>query len=68
VVMPNFTPMSFRRLYEIYPGKAGGQMSPRQAIARIERMVATLGRFVDLDMGHSLKSRSVVAPTTVRSN
>jgi len=67
VVMPNFTPMAFKPLYEIYPGKAGNDRMPDQSMVHIERMVAALGRRIDLDKGHSLKSRSVLAPTMIRS-
>lgn len=67
VVMPNFTPLSFKPLYEIYPGKAGNDMMPDQSMVQIERMVTGLGRFVDLNKGHSLKSRSAVGPIAIRS-
>jgi biotin synthase len=68
VVMPSFTPMTYRSLYEIYPGKAGRDMSPGESVTRVEPMVSSMGRFIDLDKGHSLKSESTVAPTMMPSN
>jgi biotin synthase len=68
VVMPNFTPMSVRALYEIYPGKIGAETRPDQSVAQVEQMVAAIGRFVDLDTGHSLKCRPTAGPTMTRSN
>lgn len=61
VVMPNFTPARFKSLYEIYPGKAGGDTLPGQNVMLVRQMVATLGRFVDLSRGDSLKARRSVA-------
>ncbi|HRS10069.1 MAG TPA: [FeFe] hydrogenase H-cluster radical SAM maturase HydE [Sedimentisphaerales bacterium] len=68
VVMPNFTPMSVRPLYEIYPGKIGAETRPDQSIVQVERMVTAMGRFVDRDTGHSLKRRRTVGPTMTQSN
>jgi len=53
--MPNFSPMSLRQLYEIYPGKKGLTQSPAESIAAIEQLACSIGRFVDYSRGDSLK-------------
>lgn len=55
VVMPNFTPNPVRRLYDIYPGKTGCDLPPRQSVAAVERMAAAMGRWVDYARGDALR-------------
>ncbi|MCK9221760.1 MAG: [FeFe] hydrogenase H-cluster radical SAM maturase HydE [Limnochordia bacterium] len=54
VVMPNITPVKYRKQYEIYPGKAEtSDESCTLFRGRIEQMILGLGRTVALDQGHS---------------
>ncbi len=67
VLMPNFTPAPYRQQYEIYPNKRCVTEDPGACPGCMGQMVTALGRFVDLDKGHSLKSRSAVGPIAIRS-
>ncbi|MDY0166578.1 MAG: radical SAM protein [Thermoguttaceae bacterium] len=53
VVMPNFTPMPYRTLYEIYPGKACLAEDADQCAACLSGRVARLGRSIGTGPGHS---------------
>jgi biotin synthase len=55
VVMPNFTPVPYRRDYEIYPNKRGTGEDAGLCPACLEQMVAGIGRWVDYSRGDSLK-------------
>lgn len=55
VVMPNFTPGDVRRLYDIYPGKAGCDLTPQRSVVAVERMVTAMGRWVDYARGDALR-------------
>ncbi|MEN6336801.1 MAG: [FeFe] hydrogenase H-cluster radical SAM maturase HydE [Phycisphaerales bacterium] len=55
VVMPNFTPGDVRRLYDIYPGKAGCDLTPQHSVAAIDQMVTSMGRWVDYARGDALR-------------
>ncbi len=53
--MPNFTPGDVRRLYDIYPGKAGCDLTPQRSVAAVEQMVTAMGRWVDYARGDALR-------------
>ncbi len=53
VVMPNFTPMPYRTLYEIYPAKACLGETPDQCAACLGGRIARLGRSIGTGPGHS---------------
>ncbi len=53
VVMPNFTPMPYRALYEIYPAKACLGETPDQCSACLAGRIARLGRSIGAGPGHS---------------
>lgn len=55
VIMPNFTPGDVRRLYDIYPGKAGCDLTPQRSVAAVEKMVTAMGRRVDYARGDALR-------------
>ncbi|MCX5643284.1 MAG: [FeFe] hydrogenase H-cluster radical SAM maturase HydE [Phycisphaerae bacterium] len=55
VIMPNFTPASYRRHYEIYPNKRCVNEDARACPACLEQMVGAMGRWVDYARGDSLK-------------
>jgi biotin synthase len=55
VLMPNFTPLEYRRLYEIYPGKRCLR-EPSGASSSYETMAASVGRFIDYSRGDALKN------------
>ncbi len=44
IIMPNFTPANYRKLYEIYPGKIGASESPEDTFARVVRVIKAEGR------------------------
>ncbi|MGE5373107.1 MAG: [FeFe] hydrogenase H-cluster radical SAM maturase HydE [Solirubrobacterales bacterium] len=52
VVMPNLTPLAYRRLYEIYPHKAEVTATPDQLLAETKTLVHDLGRTIAQDAGH----------------
>ena len=57
VLMPNFTPVRAKKLYEIYPGKRC-IVEPAGACAFcMEGLAASIGRHIDYSAGDSLKSR-----------
>ncbi len=68
VIMPNFTPEPVKSLYDIYPGKAGRDLSARQSLASVERMVVAAGRRIDYSRGDSLKAHSRSASVCAPSN
>jgi biotin synthase len=58
VIMPNVTPKEFRKLYEIYPHKIGGEDTPQEARQAVERFVHSLGRRIATSPGHRKKDVS----------
>jgi len=53
VVMPDITPLRFKRLYEIYPHRLGsGEEGLTQSLPRVKAMIEKLGRSVATDYGH----------------
>lgn len=55
VVMPNFTPLKYRKLYQIYPEKAGSDLEPLEALKVILEQIRGTGRPVGKGKGDSLK-------------
>ncbi len=55
VVMPNVTPLEFRRLYEIYPGSIALAAPDDGGLAQIHALLSGLGRQVSHTCGHSPK-------------
>jgi len=55
VLMPNFTPMPYRRHYEIYPNKRCVGEDAIACAGCMERMVAATGRWVDYSRGDGLR-------------
>jgi len=55
VVMPNITPNRYRRMYEIYPNKICLDDNPAHCRNCIGGIIASLGRTVAADCGHSPK-------------
>ncbi len=55
VIMPNITPMQYRKLYEIYPDKIC--LSENAATCRgcVEKMILAAGRVLGTGFGHALK-------------
>jgi len=61
VLMPNFTPQPYRKLYEIYPQKRCVDESVGACNSCMEGMAKGLGRFMDYSKADSLKERKVNA-------
>ncbi len=59
VIMPNFTPMKYRKLYEIYPEKAGVELEPIEALSVVLGQIKKAGRLPGKGKGHSLKMPSL---------
>ena len=57
VLMPNYTPLEYKKLYEIYPGKRCVDEPAGACSVCMEAMAAVLGRNIDYSIGHSLKIR-----------
>jgi len=55
VLMPNFTPQPYRKLYEIYPGKRCLEEAAGSCSSCVEIMADSLERFIDYSRGDSLK-------------
>lgn len=53
VLMPNFTPLPYRRLYDIYPGKRCVTETPGSCGTCMEAMAALLDRTIDYSRGDS---------------
>jgi len=51
VVMPNLTPRKYRMLYEIYPDKGSIEGADPEALERLRRQIADLGRTVGRGAG-----------------
>ena len=55
VLMPNFTPLRYKKLYEIYPGKRCISEPAGACAFCMEGMAAGAGRFIDDSRGDSMK-------------
>jgi len=55
VVMPDITPMKYRKNYNIYPNRAGSLQTPEENIACIRQIAESLGRPISSGYGHTLK-------------
>lgn len=55
VLMPNFTPQPYRKLYEIYPQKRCVDEVVGRCNFCMDEMAGDLGRFIDYGVGDSLK-------------
>ncbi|MBM7855560.1 biotin synthase [Desulfohalotomaculum tongense] len=55
VIMPNVTPLKYRRLYQIYPNKAGVTDDPQQSLQKIVGIIHQVGREVAAGRGDSPK-------------
>ncbi len=53
VIMPNFTPLKYRKLYEIYPGKKCLDEQEGACVGCMEAVAQGLGRFIDYSRGDS---------------
>ena len=60
VLMPNFTPQPFRKLYEIYPGKRCVDEPVGACNFCMDKMAKSLGRFIDYSRGDALKFKKAV--------
>ena len=59
VLMPNFTPQPYRKLYEIYPGKRCVNEPVGACNFCMDEMAKGIGRFIDYTKGDSLKESKV---------
>ncbi len=56
VMMPNFTPLKYKKLYEIYPGKRCISESTGACASCMDSLAGSVGRYIDYARGDSLKS------------
>jgi biotin synthase len=71
VLMPNFTPLPYRQLYDIYPGKRCVIEAPGSCGSCMDVIAHAIGRTIDFGRGDSLRSAraSALGPTgTVRNS
>ncbi|MHB8155568.1 MAG: [FeFe] hydrogenase H-cluster radical SAM maturase HydE [Candidatus Omnitrophota bacterium] len=61
VLMPNFTPQPFRKLYEIYPGKRCMDEPVGSCNFCIDGVAKSLGRFIDYSKAHSFKQKKEIS-------
>ncbi len=59
VLMPNFTPLPYRKLYEIYPDKKCVNEPVGACNFCMEQMAKQINRFIDYTKGDSLKFKGV---------
>lgn len=57
VLMPNFTPQPYRKLYEIYPQKRCADELPGACNFCLDGLAESIGRFLDYARGDSLKTK-----------
>lgn len=55
VLMPNYTPLKYKKLYEIYPGKRCVTEPAGACGGCMKQMAASLDRHIDYSIGHSYK-------------
>jgi biotin synthase len=51
VIMPNFTPAAYKRLYDIYPGRRGHDRTPARIVEEIALLARRMGRTLDFSRG-----------------
>jgi len=56
IIMPNITPMQYRKFYEIYPDKICLSEDAATCRGCVEKMILTAGRTLGTGFGHTLKS------------
>jgi biotin synthase len=61
VIMPNFTPQPYKKLYEIYPGKRCIDEQPKDCISCLNMMATAINRTIAYSRGDSLKNIRKVA-------
>lgn len=59
VIMPNVTPLRYRKDYLLYPGKICVNDRPEDCKSCIEAMLVSMGRKIAADQGHGYKHRGV---------
>lgn len=55
VLMPNFTPLKYRKLYEIYPNKRCISEPAGACVSDMEELASSAGRYIDYSRGDSRK-------------
>jgi biotin synthase len=59
VLMPNFTPVQYKKFYEIYPGKTCIDETSSKCLSCMGAKATSIGRFIDHSIGHSFKKQSM---------
>jgi biotin synthase len=59
VLMPNFTPLPYRQLYEIYPGKRCVTETTGTCVSCVDMMARAIGRTIDRSRGDSFKRKNI---------
>lgn len=60
ILMPNFTPQPYRKLYEIYPGKKCIDEAVGACNFCMDGIAKSLGRFIDYSRADSLKQKKEI--------
>lgn len=58
VIMPNVTMTSYRKHYELYPGKSATGYTPDESLQKVKDLIASMGRTVGQDYGTSKHFKS----------
>lgn len=53
VIMPNVTLTSYRKHYELYPGKSATGYTPDESLQKVKDLIASMGREIGRDYGTS---------------
>jgi biotin synthase len=52
VIMPDFTPLEYKRLYDIYPGKTADNTDVETVMINLHAQITKLGRIIGQGSGH----------------
>jgi biotin synthase len=55
IVMPNLTPVQYRKLYDIYPDKTGVDYNPEDTAKAVEEIILSIGRKIGKGRGDRIK-------------
>lgn len=66
VIMPNVTLTTYRKNYELYPGKSNTGYTPKKTYDELVKKIESIGRYVGTDCGFRVKRQVIGEDTTCR--
>ncbi len=58
VIMPNITPVEYRKMYEIYPDKDSSDVEPFEYRKQLTELLTEAGRTISTSYGHRIKIKA----------